>query len=164
MFYFILVLKSFTGWFPSKYLMPVYVPLHGYFFLLQLGTLRSPQTPWRRCWWCAAPLRASQTASLSAARDRLQPKSEHFSVRLALWLWTVYNKTLLRVCVTCGQQHGCRWSRYDFRWCSVIWVEICGLETVSVTQTHQNSVRHTGEIDPGRYRPIVCVCVCLYLQ
>lgn len=32
-----------------------------------------------------------------------------------------------------------------------------------MTQTHQNSVRHTGEIDPGRYRPIVCVCVCLFV-
>lgn len=36
--------------------------------------------------------------------------------------------------VTCGQQQGCRWSRYNFRRC-VIWVEISCLETVSVTYT-----------------------------
>lgn len=42
--------------------------------------------------------------------------------------------------VTCGQQQGCRWSRYNFRRC-VIWVEISCLETVSVTYTQTQNLK-----------------------
>lgn len=72
---------------------------------IQLWTFNSLQTPWRRCWWCAAPWRASRTASLSAARGRLQPKSEHLSAWYGCLWYRNDNKVLqvsVSVCVTCS--------------------------------------------------------------
>lgn len=64
------------------------------------------------------------------------------------------------VCDTCSQQHGGRWSRYDFRWCAFICIKISRLETVSVTQRNWNISAMFRE---HCFRVYVCgcfMCVC----
>lgn len=90
----------------------------------------TPQTPCRKSWCYGAPWRASQTASLWAARDRLEPKDNYLTQQCHSCVYEWRGS----ICATCGRQERCGRNRQDFRWRTVIWVEISYLETISGTK------------------------------